>query len=237
MINFKFSSPHLNNFNKGSYIKFCNKHRVLRIFIGALIFFTFSISLSATIWYNDSDITFDYIEELNKYVIQGAANFLKSYSSFLLLLSHAELGGRDLQIGKKYLETAIESLENAVNTYEELKQKAESSKNKKSIIDDLEKFDYDSLREKNRLIEPIFESVRMHLKKGDVPKTYEKMLSECNKLLKTLKFLQGEIKKGVFPEKSKLWDLSHSYSESMFFGQYVARVFGDIKKESEKANK
>lgn len=237
MINFKFSSPHLNNFNKGSCIKFFNKYWVLRIFIGMLIFFTFSMSLSAAIWYNESDITFDYIGELNKYVIKGAADFLKSYSSFLLLLSHAELGGKDLKIGQEYLETAIKNLESAINIYEELKQKAECSKSKQSIIDELKNFDYDSLKKKNRLIETIFENVRMHLKKGEILETYEIMLSDCNNILKTLKIIHEEIKNGVFPEKSNLWDINHSYSESMFFGQYVTRVFVKIKKKGVKINK
>lgn len=236
MINFKFSSPYLNSFNKGSYIKILNKNWTLRSFIGVLIFFVFSMSLSAVIWYNDSDIAFDHIV-LNRYVIEGAAAFIESYSNFLLLLSHAELGERDIQNGKKYLGIAIEKLKNAINKYEELKKKAESSKNKQSIIDDLKKFDYDSLKKNKRLIETIFESVRMHLKKGEILETYEIMLSDCNTILNTLKILHEEIKKGVFPEKSKLWDLSHSYSESMFFGQYVARVFGGIIKKREKTDK
>ena len=237
MINFKFSFPRLNNFNKGSCVKFCKKKWVLIIFVWMLFFLTFSINLPAAIWYNGSDTTFDYMGELNKYVITGAANFLQSYSSFLLLLSHAELGVNDLQIGKKYLETAIESLEDAINIYEELKQKAESSENKQSTIEDLKKIDYDSLKKKNRLIETIFKSVRGYLEKGEIPETYKIMLAECNTILKTLKILHEQMNKGIFPEKSKLWDINHSYSESMFFGEYVARVFNEITKKREKTDK
>lgn len=237
MINFKFFFPHLDNFNKGNCVKFCKKKWVLIIFVWVLFFLTFSMNLPAVIWYNGSDTTFDYMGELNEYVITGAANFLKSYSNFLLLLSHAELGVKDLQIGKKYLETAIVSLENAINIYEDLKQKAEISANKQSIIDDLKEIDYDNLKKKNRLIETIFESVKGYLKKGEIPETYKIMLSDCNTILKTLKILQEEMNKGIFPGKSKLWDINHSYSESMFFGQYVARVFSEIIKKREKTDK
>ena len=226
----KSSLRDLNNFYKGSSIKFYNKHWILRIFIGVLIFFTFSMSLSAIIWYNDSDLTFDYIEDLKADLIKAASDFLNSYSSFLLLLSHAELGGRDLQISKKHLESSIKSMEEAVKNCKELIKNVKDPLYNEHIINDLKKFGYDTLRENNNLIVTIFESVRKNLEKGEIQKTYKKMQSDCDDILKTLKNLRGKIELGLFPEKKELWDLCQTYSKSMLAGQYVARVFGEIKK-------
>jgi hypothetical protein len=221
-----------NNFNRRYFLK--NKVRciILGIFMGITFFGLFNMNVSALVYLNSSETSFDDIEELNVYVIKGASYFLKSYSSFLLLLQKVELAeikGWEFNKMREYLKSAIINMENAIEIYKGLDQEVNQSKYDPGIIDKLKKFNYDNLQKENRLIKPIFDDACDYLRNGKIREIYQEMILRCNKILSKLNDFQKKLKSSMPLKKTDLWDLNQFYSQSLLFGQYVARVFLKIR--------
>jgi hypothetical protein len=212
------------------------------VFLGVFVFMMFVQNLSASIYGNAGDHAFvspppEDDKKLEDYVIEGAAYFLDSYSNFLKLLKQAELGKWNPVESEKAVEAAIINMQYAVNEYKVLNQKMESHQYDQKSIDDLKKFDYNTLQKKHRLIGPIFHNVRDYLRDGKIREVYKRMLYDCKDILDALKVMQGKLKQNMFPGKTTMWDFNQSYSQALLFGEYAARVFIEIKKSNEKDKK
>jgi hypothetical protein len=166
------------------------------------------------------------------YIKEGAAFFFKSHASFSLFLSNVELVGLDNPDNKAVapiLDMTITEMRNAINMYERLVQTAKERDYDPDFNAKLKSFDYDEFREKKRLRKDVMEKVKSYLGKGDIRGIYDKVLFQCKNLLKASEDLKRKIdaKEDIFV--SDIWDLSDHYTDSKTFGQYVSRVFFDIK--------
>lgn len=211
-----------------------------RVLLGLAALVLFTLNGWTLVYLNGSVWTFEFGEEeiagagdgtLNDYVIEGAGYFLKANSDFMLFLEKAEmseLNGVDFNGLQVNLDNAILNMVSARDVYIQLKQKADITPYNPVVIDELAKFNYDVFRKKQGLNASIFEQVRGYLENGEVREVYGKIIADTEEILAIANAVKAKIDIGEFPELSSLWNLGQACSNSLLFGQYVARVFYEI---------
>jgi hypothetical protein len=176
---------------------------------------------------NKSDNT-----QLKTLVILGAGHFLKSHADFQLFLNKIELSeltGPNYDEWQGILNSAITGMENAAATYRELKTLAAVTPYNPEVIDKLKSFDYPGFMENKNLNQEIFKQVENLLGQGNVTGVYEKIFMDTGVILEGLYRVKQEIDQRIFPVIPNLWELTRLYANSLFFGQYTAVVFKEIK--------
>lgn len=166
-------------------------------------------------------------------VVDGASNFLQSYSHFFLLLNESELSTKsgfdfkkaETAVGlsiekivesKKYFSIYVECLEN--NT-----QIAAESKN------EFVSFDYSSIVEKRNLNPYIMEQVSSYLSQGDIHGLFFNCTTNMEEIINLLAIVNESIKKSEIPDIEVLRTLHQKYTELMNIGYYSSLVFSAIK--------
>jgi hypothetical protein len=214
------------------------KQTILRIFLVVFTLFFLSVNVFGVIWANDTDTGFDDPGggkaaniTIRQYVIEGAGYFLDAYSDTLLFLNKielAELNGVDYTELSLILTRAIDHMTDARTTYINLKQKADQTPYNQHIITELMNFNYNEFQQVNALNIVIFEQVTGYLKKGDIRGIYNHLLLDIEDIFNLLIAIKAEVDSHVFPGISNIWQLNHTSSQSLVFGQYVSMVFHDI---------
>jgi len=165
------------------------------------------------------------------YIVKGAGYFLKADSDIQILLSMMELqdlNGIDYREMQTVVNSALENMNNAKQTYEALIQKAEITPYNQSVIDILKNFDYEAFMKSNGLNAPIFEKVRGFLQDGDITGSFKYTYSRYLEIIVLLDVIRQSIYRYRLPELSIFWRLNENTAYISFFGSYVARVFAGI---------
>jgi hypothetical protein len=97
------------------------------------------------------------------------------------------------------------------------------------VINKLLAFDYDSFQEENALLKDIFFEVKSHLVNGDVRGIYSRTSDYFDTLINTLETIKGELYTGKVPGNAHMWNLNQVCAKVHMFGQYVARIFDEVK--------
>lgn len=169
---------------------------------------------------------------INEFIAEGATVYLKAHSSYLSFLSRVELSDRD---GLDYIESeklltdAIESIRIAKETYYRLVIKAVSTDYNSMVLDKLARFDFNGYLISHDLDGCVFKEVEDYLQSGDITGTYILTfyrVTEIENLLKKAKDLVVLKKR---PELENLWKINERLSKTLIFGQYVARIFQEIR--------
>ena len=211
---------------------------ISKLFIGVFILWAVNINLFGLIFANYSECTFDETCEekststVKPYVIEGAGYFLGSHSDFLLLLNRievSELKGIDYGELQGIMKKAISNMKGAKESYTALTELAQVTPYNEAFIQKLLDFDYDSFEKEYNLNGVIFDDVESYLGKGDVRGFYSRILSDIEKLLKSLNLIKITVDAEKFPEISDLWRLNDDFSKTLVFGQYAAEIFKKIK--------
>jgi len=169
---------------------------------------------------------------LGQLIADGGSRFFKSagyIDQFFGLVEASEVTGPDYAGMQKNLNAAIFYLEQAGNTYLQLKNQAAVTPYNQEVISKLFNFDYDSFQQENGLFPVIFAKVKGFLAAGNVTGIYSEFYSYTGDILDLLYLLKKDIDAGTFPDISIAWSVNQKYSEIKLFGQYVARVFFSIK--------
>ncbi len=218
------------------------------ISVAVLIFFTFNIHAFPWIWANDSCRAYergcsksgsggDTARDkksgltLGQLVIEGAGCFLRSNSDMQLFLNKielSELNGMDYSELQNIINSAIENMENAKETYINLISIAKVTPYNPSVIEKLQFFDYSGFQEDNKLNSEIFKQVEAFLSNGDVTGMYIHLKSDIDSILEKLYNIKSNVDSSTFPDIQKIWRANQEYLESLLFGQYVARIFIEI---------
>ncbi len=218
-----------------------SKTKSLTLTWGVTVLLLFTINLAGNIYYNYTDNSFNNpkgasttqeCDTLRCYVIEGAGYFLKSHSDFLAFLNCVELEelyGMDYNVLTANLNSAVETMQAAKNTYLHLKQKADTTPYRQDVLDRLLTFDYDTFQVDNGLIESIFAEVKFFLYNGKIREMYGEILVHLDEILAVAGIIKAEIEAGRSPELKHLYRLNQSCSKSLLFGQYAAMVFLEIK--------
>lgn len=172
---------------------------------------------------------------INSYIVLGAGYFLNSQSSALLFLNKIEMSdlvGLDYNDLRAALYDAIGQMELAVVTYTDLKQTADITPYRASMIAGLKTFDYETFQKANGLNAAAFQVVENYLKEGDVTGLFGEVLTGTENILAQLYALKDTVEQDQIPSDQALWSLAQAYSQLHMTGQHAARVFYEVKKGS-----
>jgi len=218
--------------------------KALSLIITAIVLVVFSVHLNAAMFGNESDGAYlpppplpngtASIKSitLRQLIADGGSHFFKSaghINQFFSLVESSEVTGPDYAGMQKNLNAAIFYLEQAGDTYLQLKTRAAVTPYNQEVIAKLLNFDYDSFQQENNLFPVIFTKVKGFLAAGNVTGIYNEFYSYTGDILESLYLLKKDIDAGIFPDISIAWSVNQKYSEFKFFGQYVAGVFFRIK--------
>jgi len=169
------------------------------------------------------------IEEL---IIKGAEYFFKAQANINSLSEKVEISdlyGPDFYTLWWTVNSALDNMNIARYYYQELQYKANNTPYNQVVINKLLDFDYDSFQKQNSLIKDVFSEVKGYLEKGDVRGIYSRTSAYFDTITNTLETIKGELYAGKVPGNAHLWNLSQVCVKAHMFGQYVARIFDEIK--------
>lgn len=161
----------------------------------------------------------------------GAAAYLNAYSAYLSFLNRVELSGRDgLDYGEsmKLLDTALENIKSAADTYYRLIVRAEATPYNPLVLDRLANFDYKEYARKNHPDWYIFKEVQTYLKNGDITGTYLFTYTGVKEIRRLLVTAKSTLALNTMPPLRELWKINETMSKTMVFGQYVAQIFNQV---------
>jgi hypothetical protein len=168
---------------------------------------------------------------IDSLIVDGAANFLDSYSCFLRLLKESEIsrGPIDYQKAKELIDSLAPYLEAAKENYAAAFSLMKGSSLDPAKLQTLETFDYDGFAAGRRLHSDGMNQVAAFLVKGDIKGVYRKIIDDLGGLLKGIGAVREGIKNHTSPGMEDLRTLYQQYSDLMQFGYYSSLVFAEIK--------
>jgi hypothetical protein len=170
---------------------------------------------------------------INSLIVDGAANFLDSYSYFLRLLKESEIsqGQMDCQKANELIEVLVPYLEASKANYAAAFSLMKGLSINPDKLQTLETFDYAGLAAGRGLHSDGMNQVAAFLVKGDVRGIYGKMIDDLDRISKGIKAVRGDIKNNISPGMEDLRSLYQQYSGLMQFGYYSSLVFAEIKNQ------
>lgn len=169
-----------------------------------------------------------YAPKIGNLSIVGAGYYLKSHSDmiiFLNMIEISELSGLDYDGLRNTLDSAIENMEKARDTYYQLKSLVAVTPYNQEVIDKLLVFNYDGFQNNRGLNAVIFGKVKKFLSVGDVRGVYYLFYEDLELLFERIKNLKSIVDNERVLEIYELWRINQKYSELQLFGQYVSEVF------------
>lgn len=220
------------------------KHTIFMVLIGALLFSVAPVHArmfgnTSESAYEDGDGTSSTgeatpacsytIEEL---IIMGAKYYFKAHADINWLSENVETSdiyGADFYTLWQAVNSALENIETARYYYQELQYKANRTPYNQVVINKLLAFDYDSFQEEHGLLKDVFSEVKSYLVIGDVRGIYSRTSEYFDNLINLLETIKGEVYWWKIPANKNMWNLNQVCAKTHMFGQYVARVFEEIK--------
>jgi len=169
---------------------------------------------------------------INQYIIEGGGYYLKSDSDFLLFLNKVEmagLNGLNYDEALRIVNSAVDNLEKARATYFKLTNLADVTPYDLAVQSQLVNFDYKGFQEGKGFNPIVFKAVEGFLSKGDIRGVYHKLYNDVSEISGRLYKVKAGLEKNELAAISDLWDIHQHYADSIFFGQYVAAVFFEMK--------
>lgn len=169
--------------------------------------------------------------EIEALVIRGAGEYLQSYATTLMFFNQLEiqpLKGIDYASCRGILAGSISNLEQAMETYRLLIQRADSTPYNAAVLLRLRDFDYKGFMERNGFNGVIIEKARRHLMRGDITGFYKMIYTRMNRIKSLLQEINRDVCQNKMPPVITLWQLNRIYSNTLMAGQFVAKVFGTL---------
>lgn len=221
-----------------SHIK---KNSVLKAFVFCLVF-TFIETLCFSYWaFNGSEGGYSNGTQtpgiqsqvsMEILVIEGAGYFFKTHASVQTILNTLEsqdIKAIDYIELNRLIKSSLNAIMNARITFEELIKIAEATPYNLEVIEQLNRFDYETFLNEYRLNPYIFGSVRGYLVKGDITGAYKYFYGNLNTIEQLLMTIQSSISENRMPGFETFWRLNELCAEGSLFGSYIARIFYAIK--------
>lgn len=169
--------------------------------------------------------------DANDLIVEGASNFLQSYSQFFLLLNESELSAKseiDSLKAEALVLAALNKIKKSKEYYASAFQCGENTSYNLTTIESLKNFDYDGLVALRKLNPCIMENVSGFLSKGDLTGFYNKVFSDMDKIIVKLSFVHDVVGKGSMPGIEVLRELYQDFNDFMTLGYYSSIVFSEI---------
>lgn len=165
-------------------------------------------------------------------LIDGAGYFMKTHSNVQTLLNMVEwqdLKSIDYIEFDRLVNKALIDIINASLAFEELIEVAEVTPYNLDVIDELNRFDYDTYLKENGINPFIFGTVRGYLVKGDITGTFKYLYQRLNEIRQMLLIIRESASENLLPGLPIFWKLNERCAETALFGSYIARIFLSIK--------
>jgi len=169
---------------------------------------------------------------IESYVVTGATCFLnynKDMMAYSSMVEQSDAAGLDYYECVQTLNSAITNIQGTISTYEALIKQAENTPYNNSVISKLAAFDYAGYLKANGLNSVIFSKVEGYLKRGDITGVFKYNLVQFKAIRDLLNKLKYSNDTSTIPDIPNIWKVNESTSETLVFGQYVARIFSAIK--------
>ena len=164
----------------------------------------------------------------------AGVNFLDStrdFEDFLKEVEKAELYGPNYPVLQAAIEKAIAGMDQARRKYEEILNISKGLAMDAGILEKLYQFDYNGLQSKYLFNAPVFEKAASFCRSGDIIGIYNHTFDTTTAILENLNQIKAKLEKESLPELYLIWETGQLYCESELFGQYVSRIFYEIKTE------
>lgn len=168
---------------------------------------------------------------INLYIEEGAASFLSSYAIMLQVMSSMELinqQGFDRDELKLTVNLARKKVQNAILSYKQIIELAESTPYNPDIVASLQSLDYLSFKSGNSMNDSIFYTVQDYLQNGDVTGAYQWIYINLLTISRSLETLSESLSSESVPQAALFWDINKRFNHTLLFGQYMAEVFYSI---------
>ncbi|MCP5051244.1 MAG: hypothetical protein GY940_29030 [bacterium] len=165
---------------------------------------------------------------IEDYIIRGTGFYLEASQNVGALLRMVELQnqrGVSIEELKRVTGNALENINGALNAYNGLIEKAETTPYNKVVADQLKALDYDRFRQEKKLDPVVFGDVAGYLSSGDITGVFKKTRSGHVKIAELLNRVSARLDNNKLPVLKDLWKLNETFAESTMFGSYVARIF------------
>ncbi len=165
---------------------------------------------------------------INLHIEEGAASFLSSYAIMLQVMSKMELinqQGFDNDEFKLTVNMARTKVREAIQSYKQIIELAESTPYNPDIVASLQNLDYISFKAGNNMNDSIFCDVQDYLQNGDVTGAYRWIYENLLTISRSLDTLSESLGSEAIPQAALFWDLNKKYNHTVLFGQYMAEVF------------
>lgn len=192
-------------------------------------------NLNGAWWANEFPCLYQNSSQCESLVVQGASNFLQSFSNFYLFLNESELNSKYETTGFDFVKanSAIENtLNNLVVSRENLSQllsllrKGNAESN---AIQKLKSFNYEALILNRKLHPVVMDRLKYFLSRGDLEGFLEEILSDLDSMIGHSVKIQYSIQNNKIPSLNDLRVLFQEFSDCMLFGYYASLVFSEIK--------
>jgi hypothetical protein len=120
---------------------------------------------------------------------------------------------------------ALASIDNAVDSYDRLIEKAENTPYNLAVNDKLKEFPYETFMTANGLNDVTFGKVESYLKDGNITGSYKYSRSLLLEIKNKIISLKDKLVQTGDINSFDLLELNETLSELSIFGNYIARVF------------
>lgn len=161
-------------------------------------------------------------------IIEGAGQYMKAYSSYLLVANKVEMSdlyGVNYDELSELITQAIDDTQLTLYTYISLVDKANGTAYNQNVINQLVEFDYHGFKLEKGLNTTIFRKVYGYLSEGDIRGSYAYVIPQLENILATLFEMKSLVQGKQLPENKMIWRVNQVFSETLLFGQYNAEVF------------
>jgi hypothetical protein len=220
------------------------KHSIIFLIIAIIVLIAFSSNLSGIFKHDYSCIVFPNECEGNGLTVStpvlgqlisiAGVSFLEStrdFEDFLKEVEKSELYGPNYPVLQAAIEKAIAGMDNARCKYQEILNFSKGLAMDTVILEKLNQFDYYGLQSKYGLNPQVFKKAASFCRGGDIIGIYNHTFDTINAILENLNQIKAKLEKESLPGLYLIWETGQLYCESELFGQYVSRIFYEIKME------
>lgn len=173
----------------------------------------------------------DAVNEIESLVTRGAGEYLQAYAETLLFLNRFEMEpwqGIDYAGCMDILARSLSHLDQAMEIYRLLIQKAEATPYNEGVLLRLRYFDYKGFINRNGFDGVIIVKVKELLMRGDITGFYKMIYTRMDRTRSLLEEVNMDVSQDKMPPVPALWQLNRMYSNTLMAGQFVAIVFDTI---------
>jgi len=167
------------------------------------------------------------------YIEEGGGYFLNALSNIITISNRIEMSnlqGIDYEELKKIVDSALNNIRNAKYTYYLLIQTALYTPYDQEVITKLKIFKYQAFMTKHSLNSVIFKEVEGYLMNGDITGTFIRIYNSFIKIEILLLSIKYEVVLNKMPSLPAIWEVNEEASNTLYFGQYITRVFYALQK-------